>query len=340
MNKTARRIVSAFFLFLLVLAVSIPPARAQDPPVARAVLFWMDGCDHCHLVLDEVLPPLQAQYGAQLDILLVEIRTLAETDQFYALGEARGLTRNEVGVPLLLIGDGVLVGRDEIKRQLTAWVDAYLAAGGVALPPFAELTPLLPADVETAVPPAIDPPALPAADGFVLAVIILVGLFGALLYSGARLTRAWQGHGVPPRFHAAHALLPLLALTGLGVAAYLAYVETQAVPALCGPVGDCNAVQTSPYASLFGIPVGVLGVAGYVAILAVWGWGRFRDDRRAAILLPALTGLGLLFSIYLTILEPFVIGAVCAWCLTSAVVMGVLWMLSVETAVPHLPFRD
>ena len=49
-----------------------------------------------------------------------------------------------------------------------------------------------------------------------------------------------------------------------------------------------------------------------------------------------MTVFGVLFSIYLTYLEPFVIGAVCAWCLTSAVVMTLLLLVSVETAVPHL----
>ena len=58
------------------------------------------------------------------------------------------------------------------------------------------------------------------------------------------------------------------AFIGLAVAGYLTYVETQAVAAVCGPVGDCNAVQTSSYSKLFGlIPVGLIGMAGYVAIL-------------------------------------------------------------------------
>jgi uncharacterized membrane protein len=131
-------------------------------------------------------------------------------------------------------------------------------------------------------------------------------------------------------------LIPLLAVMGLGVAVYLAYVKTQAVAAGCGPVGDCNAVQTSEYAYLFGIPIGVLGVIGYVAILVTWAWGAWRADNRATLALLAITAFGVLFSIYLTYLEPFVISAVCAWCLTSAVVMTLLLLLSVEMALPQL----
>jgi uncharacterized membrane protein len=97
-------------------------------------------------------------------------------------------------------------------------------------------------------------------------------------------------------------------------------------------VGDCNTVQQSPYARLFGVlPIGVLGVAGFVAILVAWGARRWASGRAAAwasITLLVLTGLGTLFSVYLTFLEPFVIGATCLWCLSSAVIMTALYGLA------------
>ena len=66
-------------------------------------------------------------------------------------------------------------------------------------------------------------------------------------------------------------IIPILCLIGFGVAGYLAYVETTQVEAVCGPVGDCNTVQQSEYARLFGIlPIGVLGLFGYVAIFISW----------------------------------------------------------------------
>ena len=116
--------------------------------------------------------------------------------------------------------------------------------------------------------------------------------------------------------------VPLLSLIGLGVAGYMAYVETQQVQAVCGPVGDCNSVQQSEYARLFGlIPIGVVGVLGYLAILAAWAIYRLSPGRIAqwaGLTLWLMTAGGVLFSIYLTFLEPFVIGATCAWCLSSA----------------------
>ena len=124
----------------------------------------------------------------------------------------------------------------------------------------------------------------------------------------------------------------VLALAGLGVATYLAHVEVRGIEAVCGPVGDCNTVQQSPYARLFGVvPIGVLGAAGFSAILVAWGARRWASGRTAVwagIAQLAMTGCGTLFSIYLTFLEPFVIGATCLWCLSSAVIMTALYGLT------------
>jgi uncharacterized membrane protein len=129
----------------------------------------------------------------------------------------------------------------------------------------------------------------------------------------------------------------VLALIGLGVAGYLTYVETQLAEAFCGPVGDCNAVQSSPYARLFGlIPIGALGIMGYLAILVAWAWERFSEDhwsQYAYRFIFVLTLIGTLFSLYLTYLEPFVIKAVCIWCLSSAVIMTLILLLSLFPAV-------
>ena len=134
----------------------------------------------------------------------------------------------------------------------------------------------------------------------------------------------------------------MLCVVGLGVAGYLAYVETAHVEAVCGPVGDCNTVQQSEYARLFGvIPIGILGMAGYVMILLAWGVARSAKRRLAAYASLAIFGMaafGVLFSVYLTFLEPFVIGATCAWCLTSAILMTALFWLSLAPARAALSY--
>jgi uncharacterized membrane protein len=114
----------------------------------------------------------------------------------------------------------------------------------------------------------------------------------------------------------------------MAIAAYLATVEMSGAKAACGPVGDCNTVQQSDYARLFGmVPVGVLGMLAYAAVLGAWALHQFgagRPAHWAGLALPALAFVGTLFSIYLTFLEPFVIGATCMWCLSSAAIMTVL----------------
>jgi uncharacterized membrane protein len=168
-----------------------------------------------------------------------------------------------------------------------------------------------------------------------LAVVVLIGMLAALVRAFGAL-RAGRGASVASGPGPAW-LIPALALAGLGVAGYLAYVETQAVPAVCGPVGDCNAVQHSPYARLFGLlPIGLLGLAGYAAILLAWlVWrlspGPWADRARLALWACAL--FGTFFSVYLTFLEPFVIGATCAWCLASALLITAILLLAPAPSV-------
>ncbi|MEP7284832.1 MAG: vitamin K epoxide reductase family protein [Chloroflexota bacterium] len=127
-------------------------------------------------------------------------------------------------------------------------------------------------------------------------------------------------------------LVPLVVLVGIAIAGYLSSVEVSSSEALCGLVGDCNAVQQSPYARLFGIlPVGIMGIVGYIGILFSWLIGRLDHTPRARLAqigLRAIVLFGVIFSIYLTFLEPFIIGAVCAWCLTSSVIMLLLLWLT------------
>ena len=131
-------------------------------------------------------------------------------------------------------------------------------------------------------------------------------------------------------------LIPILCIIGLGIAGYLAFVEITQAEAICGPIGDCNTVQQSTYARLFGLlPIGVLGVIGYLAILLAWGVARSQAGEIvyfARITLLGLSIFGLIFSIYLTFLEPFVIGATCGWCITSAIIMTVIFRLTTRAA--------
>ena len=158
-----------------------------------------------------------------------------------------------------------------------------------------------------------------------MAVVVLLGMLWSL-WSIASRAAGWSARD------RASVAVPALAVIGMGVAAYLTYVETSGTLAVCGPVGDCNAVQQSAYARVGGVPVGLLGLAGYALMLVAWGAsGLRRQDvaRWATLGLLVMAFVGVLSSIYLTFLEPFVIGATCMWCLTSAVIMTLLlWLVA------------
>ncbi|MBE9473258.1 MAG: vitamin K epoxide reductase family protein [Chloroflexi bacterium] len=157
-----------------------------------------------------------------------------------------------------------------------------------------------------------------------ISTLVLIGMIFSVVFAGVLVLHSNHVLNQWPNW----AILILLVI-GLAVAIYMGYVEVTRVEAVCGPVGDCNTVQQSPYASLFGlIPIGLLGVLGYLVIGIVWLFSIMGPSRWRKISLFSLWGLLLfatLFSIYLTFLEPFVIGATCAWCLTSAIVTTLLF---------------
>jgi uncharacterized membrane protein len=118
----------------------------------------------------------------------------------------------------------------------------------------------------------------------------------------------------------------VLAAIGIGIAGYLTYVHYAGINPICvAGGGGCEKVQTSKWADLGGIPVAVLGLVGYVCILASLLLPEDLGQMVAALL--SLIGLG--FSAYLTYRELFTIHAVCQWCVASAVVMALLAVVSV-----------
>jgi len=127
--------------------------------------------------------------------------------------------------------------------------------------------------------------------------------------------------------------IALLALVGLFLALYLWLYKIGIIGTLqCGS-GACEQVQTSRYAELFGIPVAFYGVVGYAALLAVALLGlrpRFLAERRVTLALALLSSAGLLFTLYLTYLELFVIHALCRWCVGSAVIVTAVWLVALS----------
>ncbi len=434
----------------LLLATSAP--LAAQAPVVHAVLFYSPACPHCHKVINEDLPPLVQRYGDRLMIVGVDVTTENGQMMFRDAADHYGIPLTQLGVPLMVVDDQVLMGDQEIPQRLPGIVDAGLARGGTGWPdlpllhdalvaqglikdagtavadseaaapaaaapadagqpaaeqptatspssettasatPGAEATPGAPMEPAAAPASAASPnpesspagetpaasapngtppsaaatsaeaepqpaagagasseaPGAPAREGvftglegaatalkltmgqrFALdpvansvALVVLLFMIGVATAALSMIRRGRTRFGAGPAWW-----IPLLSAIGLGIALYLSFVEVSGTEAVCGPVGDCNTVQQSVYARVLGMPVGVLGAIGYVAIFVLWalargGRGVWREHGAAGLWSATFTGV--LFSIYLTFLEPFVIGASCAWCLGSALVMTLL----------------
>src|SRR5271156_3929421 len=97
-------------------------------------------------------------------------------------------------------------------------------------------------------------------------------------------------------------IMTFLTLVGLGVASYLTYVHYSGINPVCTAGGSCLKVQTSSYSKLAGVPVALMGLIGYVAIMASL-LAPEREETRFAT--AAFTTLGFGFSAYLTYRELF-----------------------------------
>ena len=350
-----RNLKTLMIALLLLVGLFFPSrvSRAQSP-VVYAVLFYSPTCPHCEYVITDVLPPLFEKYGDQLQVIGINVAQPEGGDLFQAAAQSFGLDR--AGVPLLVVGDRYLMGSVDIPEQFPGLIEQYLAQGGVGWPAIPGLAELLAASASGATPDSSTPQATSGAEnatpslappvfesqsndwranfaldpaGNSLSVVVLGGMVLAVVWGFASFRRSARILPATPGW-----VFPVLCAAGLIAAGYLAYVEVAHVEAVCGPVGDCNTVQQSDYARLFGVlPIGVLGVVGYIMILLAWAvyrYGRGKWANYAALAMLAMTTGGLLFSIYLTFLEPFVIGATCAWCITSAVIMTLLFLLSLD----------
>src|SRR4030043_622153 len=342
-------------LFILLVVIGIPTsARSapiqRDQPVVHTILFWSNGCSYCSRVLTNILPTLQDKYNSRLSILLIELATTEDIDNLYTLGSTLGLSKEKVSVPFLLIDHTALIGANEIRDKLPDLIDGYLSSGGLEYPNLPQLGELLHNGVAfISFDPILQQPVPQTstdtkATGMALAWGIMVFMVIALIIVIVMILRAFQGKPIREANQWVDIAIPVLSIIGLGASIYLTYVEFTHARALCGPVGDCNAVQSSPYAKLVGVvPIGLVGAIAHITILFAWVWRRIRTDSLARIAGLAMFGMalfGTLFSIYLTYLELFVIHAVCLCRLSSAVSITALMLLNLPSITQWLAISD
>lgn len=125
----------------------------------------------------------------------------------------------------------------------------------------------------------------------------------------------------------------VVAVAGIFVAGYLSWAEITGSETQCLDTGsiNCEAVQSSAYSEVLGIPIAVLGLVGYIAILGVL----LLEDQISALaaygrtLIVGLALFGVIFSGYLTLIEATVLEAWCQWCVISAILITILLVLGV-----------
>ena len=126
--------------------------------------------------------------------------------------------------------------------------------------------------------------------------------------------------------------MALISLAGLFVGAYLTLYKFGFIGTLACNVGSCEQVQTSRWSVFLGIPVATWGVGFYILMLGLSIAGlqpRFAESRRLSLAILLLAGWGVLFTAWLNYLEGFVIHAWCEWCLGSATMVLLLFVLAV-----------
>ncbi len=147
-----------------------------------------------------------------------------------------------------------------------------------------------------------------------------------------RRERGMAGVSAPARDWLGLAI-PLLSVLGMLISAYLTWVHWGGSKALCSGIGDCETVNNSAYAVVAGVPVALLGFGMYLTLFGLWVYGRRASPETASTLALAAFGIslaGVLYSAYLTYIELAVIHAVCPWCVTSAVLITLIFGVSLR----------
>lgn len=133
----------------------------------------------------------------------------------------------------------------------------------------------------------------------------------------------------------------VLCIIGIGVAAYLASAKLADTELVCAETSslDCNAVQSSAYSEIAGIPISVLGLGAYAAFLVLLVFENtiqiITDYGRMVMFAMAL--FGVVYSGYLTYIEAYVLEKWCQYCIVSALLMVGLFIIS---AIRALNFDD
>jgi len=130
----------------------------------------------------------------------------------------------------------------------------------------------------------------------------------------------------------------LLAFFGLADSLYITQHAESGTPLICNVqnLSECNVVAASQYSRVFGIPLAEFGVAFYTVLFVLAALELVLFDQLLRRLLQGMAVIGVVFSLYFTYLQMFVINAFCIYCFASALItLGVLIFASIIEPLPR-----
>lgn len=126
-------------------------------------------------------------------------------------------------------------------------------------------------------------------------------------------------------------VIAILGLSGFLLANYIKDTKKEAVPLVCPMEGSCESVIQSNYSKFLGVPVETLGILYYglifltYALLAIFP--QYLPDIVTTLIL-SFTICAMVFSIYLTAVQSFILKHWCTWCLISAGICTLIFIFS------------
>jgi uncharacterized membrane protein len=138
-------------------------------------------------------------------------------------------------------------------------------------------------------------------------------------------------------------IVAALALAGIFISLYLTLYKIGVIGELTCSIGSCETVNTSKWSLFLGLPVAAWGLLFYLDVFVVALLGttaRLEHEPLVSLVIAVEAAVGVLFSAWLTYLELAVIHAICIWCVTSAVVVTLILIVSAADVVDMRRVRD
>ncbi len=122
--------------------------------------------------------------------------------------------------------------------------------------------------------------------------------------------------------------ITVLSVLGIFASGYLTYIHYSGEPIICGGSNSCELVNASRYAFIGTIPVSALGLAAYLTLLILSLIKSDEERQWPAILMFAVSLIGVMFQWYLFYIEVAVLHALCYWCISSQIIITVIFLLA------------